>query len=367
MKRWRTSQAGFTLIEVLTSLVVFGLISAAIYSAYYAQVKQTTRQYSLAKASMDIQIIKNLIESDITMAGFGLAEGFVGHPNAAGLATNTSAIKAVNGGTNDEMTLMGTALGIESRFSQGWTVVKTDAFGLLAPVVWTDDPRDSLQDDTRYVVMDPYGRKLSDPWVGEYDSSNPTTTLPQGTLLYALYDKSAGAASVTTDAGEPGLMPHYEVKYSRGGAALASCADGTESLLRSETRTTTAVAGSPLLNCVLNMQVAFGLDQDDDEIIDLWDNGGGTAALLSRDDLNKQLQQVRVYVLSQASERDDNYQSPSPIRVVEADLGTGADVTLDLVQKQEKYRWNLLTMVVTPRNMRSPPVPRLARGHPMDD
>jgi len=344
MKRFLTSQAGFTLTEVLTSLVVFGLISAAIYSAYDAQVRQTTRQYSLAKASVDLQIVENLIERDITMAGFGLANDFGDHPNAAGLATNARAIKAENGASMapDTMTLMGTALGIESRFSQGWTVVKG-----VAPVVWTDDLRDSLQAGTRYVSMDPYLRKLSSPWVGE-DLLAPG--LPEGTLLYALYQTNS--TPVGEDAADSSLMPYYEVKYYWGGAPLNSCAGGTASLLRSETRTTAVGAGNPLLSCVLNMQVAFGLDTDENEVIDLWDNGGVSAAGLSRDALNKQLKQVRVYLLSQASERDNNYKSPSPIRVGDADLGIGADVTLDPDQEQEKYRWNLLTMVVSPRNMR---------------
>ena len=348
MKRSHTSRAGFTLIEVLVSLVIFGLISAAIYSAYYAQVKQTTRQYKFAKASMDIQIGKNLIERDITMAGFGLAENFEGHSDVGNLAAKTRAIGAVNGvaSASDQMTIMGTALGITTRYSQGWTVVKTDPItSVSAPVAWTDDPRDALQSGTYYVAMDPFGRKLSNPWVGQHSLASPATLLPQGTLLYALSGTTVSTSST----------PYYGVKYYLDLPRDVACAPGAMPLRRLELRSyTVAGTGSRIVNCALNMQVAFGLDQTDppDEVIDLWDNGGVQAAVLSRENLNKQLKQVRVYVLSQASERDDNYQSPSPIRVGEADLGTGADVTLDLVQNQEKYRWNLLTMVVTPRNMR---------------
>jgi len=364
MKRRRTTRSGFTLVEVLTSLVVFGLISAAIYSAYYAQVTQTTEQYGRAKTSMDLQIIKSLIEHDIAMAGFGLVENFDSHPNAKNLADRTRAIGAISGASvagasvaPDQMTIMGTALGIGSRFSQGWTVVKG-----TAPVVWIDDPRDSLQDGTRYVAIDPIRMSLASPWVGEYNStSNLPIGLPQGRLLYALYTNSTTSpTTVNADANDGTLMPHYEVGYDIGGGQDPLCATGALSLRRRETRrfkddlvTPEPGTVTPLLNCVLNMQVAFGLDQSDpvDDVIDLWDNGGATIAnALSRDDLNKQLKQVRVYILSQVGGRDDDYQSPSPIRVGEEDLGTGGDIALD--QNQENYKWNLLTIVVTPRNMR---------------
>ncbi len=353
MKRWQTSQAGFTLIEVLTSLVVFGLISGAIYTAFFAQVKHTTRQYSLAKSSMDIQIIKNLIERDIAMAGFGLAESFDSHQGAATLTTiraikarNTSDVVALS----DEIKLTGTALGLTSSYAQGWTVVKG-----TAPVVWTDDTRDSLRHETRYVAMNPYNKQLSEPWIGEYNSSAPNTTLPQGTLLYALYSVHSGGqvTKLAADVASTTLMPAHEVRYDLYNSTGSDpfCVSGTFSLGRSETRTIAENgARTPLLRCVLNLQVAFGLDQDNDDEIDLWDNGGVNAALLSRENLNAQLKQVRVYVLSQASERENNYQSLSPIRVGETDLSTGADITLTTAQKE--YQWNLLTLTVTPRNLR---------------
>ncbi len=347
MKTKSGGQGGFTLIEVLTALVIFGIASAAVFSSYEAQVKQTSFAFHRSKAQMDLQIAKNLIERDVVMAGFGLAGDFTGHPNDATLLANTRAIAATNGaaGASDTLTMMGTALGIGSRAAQGWTV---SANALQPAVTWQDSGRDNLKTRDRYVAMDPFRKRLvvipaSNSWEAEFDTA-AVSNLSQGTVLFGLDRNDLGVANI---------MPHHWVTYSVAvGGGPATCAAGTQNLRRDETQVAGQVNPEPVIHCVLNMQVAFGLDQNDDDLIDLWDNGGVSAAALSVDELHNQLKQVRMYVLVQGSNRDPDYVSFSPIRVGDADLGIGEDVALDTGLDQEKYRWELLAMTVTPRNIR---------------
>lgn len=130
------------------------------------------------------------------------------------------------------------------------------------------------------------------------------------------------------------------------------CAPGTSNLLRAESRTSAApTGGTPVMAC---LQVAIGLDTDEDGAIDDWDNGGAKAALYDSRQLRKNLKQVRLYALVQSGGRDADYTWPSAkIRVGEGTLGaggTGRDVTLTAAQR--KYRWRMLTMKITPRNIR---------------
>ncbi len=99
------------------------------------------------------------------------------------------------------------------------------------------------------------------------------------------------------------------------------------------------------------MQVAFGLDADENGTIDLWDNGGTAAAGYDIQSLEKRLKQVRVYLLMQNSKRDQSYTFPqASVRVGEAALGTGDNIAL--TAEQRKYKWKLLTYSETPRNLR---------------
>ncbi len=353
------TQKGFSLLETLVSIAIFSLMTAAVYSTYMAQVKHTAREYQMARSDMDIQVAKTLMDRDIMTAGFGLASDFGAMPDAEAvtLAAETRAIRVIKGAAAtdpDAIILMGTALGIESRIPQGWTV----SDGIAAPYrVWDDEPRDNLVTGDLAVAINPDTRKIASPaspWLETYNTG-VNAALPAGTSLYGL----RGVSSDPLPFGEF-AMPHYWVMYSlyTPGEPDTYCAPGTLRLGRKETWQRTAAPNGawgrndPFIPCVLNMQVALGLDTNEDQVVDIWDDGGGSAAGLSASILNEQVKQIRVYILVQASDRDANYSHPSPVLVGDNDLGVGTTITLKANLEQEKYRWELLTSVVTPRNIR---------------
>jgi hypothetical protein len=150
--------------------------------------------------------------------------------------------------------------------------------------------------------------------------------------------------------------------------------------MRVETTTTPnppAANGTPLISCVLGFRFAFGLDiVNEDGQIDSWDSTGATvesyAGPTGPQVLSKRLKQIRVYLLVQDGNRDATYtysnpdpafaMNPNQIRIGEADLVGGvtgggftvaagpAPATLTAAQRQ--YRWKMLTLAVTPRNIR---------------
>ncbi len=352
------SHRGFTLIEILVSLLVFGVLGATLYSAYVTQVQNTSREHSYARAAMEMEIIRTILERDISMAGYGLAQDFstAGTPEpdyvapARALAgTNNGSDPSVASGMpadkSDTLTLMGTALGLMSRTTQGWTASIAEN---QPPLTWSDS-REQLQDGDRHIVLEPFAKALivNGAKVPFVFSSSTATNQPKGSLFYGLY----GVASAVDDGS---TMPYYAVRYYLGGASAndpAHCAPGTVSLLRAESRKDPAPnGGDPILSCVLNMQVAFGLDSNEDDAIELWDEGGETASGLTAKDFRGQLKQVRLYLLAQTSRSAVGGSSLTPILVGDADLGTGAEVALDT--DQEQYQWKLTTIHITPRNIR---------------
>jgi prepilin-type N-terminal cleavage/methylation domain-containing protein len=356
MRKCRTG--GFTLLEILVSLLVFGILGATIYSAYVTQMQHTSREYVTAQGDMELEIAKNILERDIVMAGFGLADDFSEVTEANGgvepvYVAPARGIAAANGvavatvlndqDAADELILTGTGLGLTSRVSQAWSASVTAPDGTRALLTW-DDPRENFRNDDNYIAIDnPFTKKLDAGWPYIFDPSLTVSVWGTGTVLYG----------VSTDAAA--TFPYTAVRYYLGGSVFpAHCAAGTVSLLRASSRdTATPGNGDPFFSCVLNMQVVLGLDTDDDHNIDMWDEGGVAAAALTQKSLRKQLKQVRVYILMQNGNRDESLQGPASMLVGDAALGIGQTITFDTAQSQEKYRWKLVTISVTPRNLRS--------------
>ena len=114
--QWSNSK-GFSLIELLIVLAIFSLVMAGLYLAYSVQMKKGVKEYRLAESEMELQIAKSVIERDLAMAGFGLAVDY------GGLFTPVP-ISGTNSGLYS-LTLMGIALGRDSRASQAWSYATT--------------------------------------------------------------------------------------------------------------------------------------------------------------------------------------------------------------------------------------------------
>jgi prepilin-type N-terminal cleavage/methylation domain-containing protein len=365
------SDKGLTLIELLVTLAIFSVVIAGVYAVYITQIRHSTREYILAESEMELVVAKTIIERDIMMAGYGIADdynGLVFTPSAVliGATDNISPGATENplGGSYpttglagaDSLYMTGTALGIYSRAAQKWTCIKD-----VAPVnfeIW-GDPREDIESGDRVIYMEPNTRTIitdQATWRFEYPST-PAFQFSEGKgiLLYGLSrPPQSGKAEMP--------RPYYIVQYRLGGSPAdmpGICSKGTRSLERAEMSDGESI--EPLLSCVRDFQVSFGLDTDDDGTIDTWDpinTGNFQTGAYDLKILRRRLKQVRVYILVQAGNRDpdymysnpDNPAKPNTIRVGEIILGTGRDITL--TTDQRRYRWRVMTISVTPRNVK---------------
>ena len=373
-------RCGVTLVELIVAMGIFATAIVGLYTVYDRLLQHQSKEYRLSESEMEMGIAKSLIERDLIMAGYGIMDDYSGYSAAA-----VKTVSAADGGSNpDILTLRGTALGIGSQAAQKWTSVADVVAGTPSFSV-SDDVRENLQTGDRIIITNPSGGTDAKTktlltqgasWLFSYVSptSNPVsvpagvayTSLHPGYLLYALNVPGETDASI----------PYYTVQYSLGSMASSTnpynCAPQTGSLLRAESRTsTTPGSGDPVMSCVLDFQVAFGITDSTASFdptlavnfpINRWDSGAVSAAYSPRE-LNQRLKQIRVYILIQEGNKDMTYTyvnpdpnaaAPDRIRVGELDLvggATGRDV--QLTSAQRNYRWRVVTIVVTPRNIRA--------------
>lgn len=352
-----SASGGFTIIEILIVLTIFSVVMAGLFEAYSVQMKAGMREYKTAESEMEFQIGKMVLDRDLATAGYGIADSY----SAITGSTISSVSVVATDGNPDTLTLRGTALGREARASQAWSYVTTGTPTAEANYYAGPDSRENLRTNDRIVYMEPATKSLlalsgtavngttGKSWLFTYPPSgtNPIPVpLNQGVLVYGL--ASSGSAST----------PYYTVQYTVGGTPMSFCAPSSTpgvrigNLQRSEDGT-----ANPLFSCVLDFQVAFGLDNvNEDGLIDCWDDGGVEAAAYTAETLRKRLKQLKAYVLVQQGNVDRDFTSDDTIVVGDSTLTTcdGGFVgrTVTFTAEQKNYRWKVIALSVTPRNIR---------------
>jgi prepilin-type N-terminal cleavage/methylation domain-containing protein len=339
------NQKGMSLVELMVALVIFLLVMAGILGVYISLTGHSAREYRIAESAMEREIARNIVERDIMMAGYGLADDYGGlglHPRPV------EAFDAASGDPSDSLLLRGTAIGILSKSAQGWSYLINKNPDLFQK--WNDD-RENVYKDDRVIYMEPASREVLTSG-GSAIFRYPATPVgcDRGALVYGLNSDGAN-------------LPYYTVEFSLGGTPPSSCAKGSMNLLRAESVNSDPPAPAnrkPVINCVRDFQVAFGLDTNEDGNIDTWDPVGGVFISDAYDEkiLRKRVRQIRVYILAQSGNYDPDYTycnpeqsgEPDAIYVGDNNIHTGRDITLTPLQR--KYHWEVFSLNITPRNLR---------------
>ncbi len=338
-------QRGASFIELMVALAIFLLVMGGILGVYIALTGHSAREYRIAESVMEIEIAKNIIERDIMMAGYGLADDY-GQLDLD--PRPVQAVDAASGDPSDSLILRGTAIGILSKSAQGWSYLISKNPDLFKR--WDDD-RENVSKNDRVIYIEPASRELlTSEGTAIFRYPATPATSGRGALVYGLNSDDV-------------KLPYYTVEFTLGGTPPSVCAKGSLNLLRAESVNNDPPAPAnrkPVLNCVRDFQVAFGLDTDDDGNIDRWDpvNGSFHSEEYDGKTLRKRLKQIRVYLLAQSGNYDPDYTycnpepdgEPDAVYVGDEDLETGREVTLTPAQR--KYRWELYSLNITPRNLR---------------
>jgi type IV pilus assembly protein PilW len=89
MKKGRLLEAGFTLVEVMTAMVILGIVATAAYATFQFQHASFTVQNRVAEAQQNLRSTLEIMSRDIRMAGYGIPQAVNVPPGLLPGADNT--------------------------------------------------------------------------------------------------------------------------------------------------------------------------------------------------------------------------------------------------------------------------------------
>ncbi len=385
-------QGGFSLVELMVAVVVFVFAITAATAIFIPLVNQFKQQSKIAETNTEGIIGLEILRVDLENAGFGLpwyfpnntinySEASVGQamlfndapgnaPRAILTGNNVAGFTGVLNNT-DYLVIKSTAV-TGSDAAQRWTYIVTE--NEPTPTAWASE---ALASPNKVIVIKP---KVSDTRLRELvmDGSTFFTQFsPAFPANFSPVKPSEAYLIYGVDADTNLRMPFNRADYYVGIPAPPAvmpqrCAAGTGILQKATLTQRDGVLNTPLplLDCVADMQVAYGIDQTGDGAVTCYTNN--LAAVFAPPDarnIRNRVKEVRVYVLAHEGQADRffNFIPPGPpvppnsIRVGEGGvpictgggiLGRDFDFVANGIANWQRYRWKVYTLVVKPQNLR---------------
>lgn len=381
-------EEGFTLVELLVTMVIFVLFMIAATTVFTGMLTQFKQQTRLAETNIEGIVGLEIMRQDIEGAGYGLAwNGLITYSEAAAdpfslndaptdvpramVSKNNATFSGSNAifdGT-DYLVIRSVTVA-RNPASDKWTLLSA-----ASPYVktWetageTNPVSENLQPADRVIVISPNGT-----------TNNPRQLIVNGSAFYTAFSGVTAAVWRPTPSAveETRLvygvddknnlrMPFNRADYfirkydSSVDIAPRRCAPNTGVLEKAVVKHSDgSFTYLPLLECVADMQVIYGLDQDNDGRFD--PNGGVDSYSddltgLTAGDIREDVKQVRVYVLAHEGQKDTTFTYPASTVSLGVDVSTTLGSTFNLATaignpEYKHYRWKLYTIIVTPNNL----------------
>ena len=347
-------ESGFSLLELMIALAIVSVVLAAASTFFIGVVKQYKIQTKITESNVEGILGLELLRQDLESLGYGLpwndlpsySEASSGVLNDDGAAPRSvvsvdASTLGINNGS-DYLVIKSTRVGMDNAAGK-WTTLRAGA-------VTRDwgSAEENLASGDRVIVLSPGGstadqRVLRTP-VGGADFGNLTSYDPddafQTNIVYGI-----GSMAATRF---PFNRADYYIADSSVYPTPGRCAPITGTLVKRVVKHSDGALGDPLplLDCVADFQVIFGLDNNADHVVDSWSTNV-SVPLLSAADLRSQLVEVRIHILAQSGQRDDSYSYPQD-NVYVGSESAGRNFPLS---GYRKYRWKQYTIVVKPKNL----------------
>ena len=386
---------GFSLVELIVVMGIFLTVMLISSAAFKIIANSSSQQSKSVETQIEGIVGLEVLRADLQQAGFGLPWTFqnpitstsyvesvmgsnmpqagfwpAGDPSTnfndapagiprAILSSNTNFnIDAANNGSKYIVIKSTTAATNDT--SKKWTNVSFVA-GVKGVKTWGDPSRDFAAGDRVIVVKNnlittPPSRQLMVTPTGNYFApfSNYSTTLMTNHLdgdTYQIYGVGTGNLQMPFNRADyyimtpatnmpQGCAPHTGVLYK----VNISHSSGGQAPL----------GGIPLLDCVADMQIVYGLDTMNSGSVNFHTVTAPATADLQR----AQIKELRVYILAQDGKQDTSFKYPSQTVDVGESFDGGATITgkrFDLLALigtgWQNYRWKVYTIVVRPLNL----------------
>ena len=354
---------GMTLIELLVTMAILIIVLAAVLASYLTVLKSHVQQSAIAQSNIEKAISLEILRKDIEMAGFGLPWNVNGTsyneadsnstaiPNPSSFNDAPSdpprgIVFSDNGNTNannsDVLVIKSSIANIDNEVAKKW------GYAYYTSSQWSIKSLSSEEFDqgNYYIALTIDDRKLTP------DSTSNSTNWYFNTLSPDLGNDTGKVFLVfgINDSGP--RMPFNRIDYylKRPSSNLPDrCNPDIYELYRAEINQGDGKRNEqPILDCVADFQVAFGLDTNNDGKINNWTNSLPSSA----QDIRNQVKQVAVYIIYQEGQKDDHpVFSQNSINISAPDGSPIKSVNLTNLSNYQFYRWKLLQMRVNPLNL----------------
>lgn len=300
---------GLTLIELLVSLTIFGIILAAILSIYFYQQKRATYVQETSIMQTDAQVAFELIKRDLLHAGLGLPP-------------DRWPLSGVNGGLNapDEITLYGVAFFQELDRARWHPIVSLSTNGILICKNWSDTTKNIRVNDT-VVILSQFKRLL-------YDSLVVVNVGVSGDRRIL----TVNDPNVKVNAG--GFV--FRVNPNIYITGIRYWLDAANNILMRNNQI--------FLENVEDFQVAYGYDWNGDSIVEENEFRNDLTGL-TVDSLYKRPFMIRVTLLARTAKGVGGFRYPYNQLVIE-------DRIINIPPERRNYQRIVLRGIVSPRNLR---------------
>lgn len=370
------SEAGFTMVELMVTMVVFVLAISAASQIFTKLLTQFKQQSKIAETNIEGIVGIDLLRQDIKHAGLGLPWNVTGVAGWGAVPGYTEAADpdytAYNDAPNEPGAFRsGDGAGLDVAGSDYFVIKSAHAATNTAAgknTCLTSDGNvrtwslytDDLENSDRVIVISP----------GSTDLDSRSLVVSGGSFNTAKINVSSFAPADNTDvrlvygisnanATNALLAPFNRSDYYISAANAPHCANGTGVLVKATLdQATGAFTVMPILDCVADMQVIYGMDNDEDGDFESGVGGDAyttTLAGLTSQQIRTRVKEVQVYILSHEGQKDTNFTFSGGSTIIvgrSAVLGRVFDFENPSIADYTNYRWKVYTISVTTDNLR---------------
>jgi prepilin-type N-terminal cleavage/methylation domain-containing protein len=374
-------EEGFTLVELMITMVIFVLFMSAASTVFTGLLTQFKQQSKQAETNIEGMVGLEILRQDIEGAGYGLAwNGLIAYNevtanpfslNDAPSDVPRAVISKNNATSGTDYLVIRSVTVARNAASDKWTTLSS-----VSPYVrtWTtageaNPVSENLQPTDKVIVISPAGA-AGNPRQLIVNGSAFSTTFSGATALPWRPTPSAVEETRVAYGVDPGSsnlrMPFNRADYFistvdelGNNIVPGRCAPNTGVLVKATVNHSNGnFTVLPLLDCVADMQVIYGLDTnvdgDFDPSHDLADIYSEDLTGLTAQIIHEQVKQVRVYILAHEGQKDTTFTYPASTVDVDGDVGLGRTFNLATAigaPEYQQYRWKLYKIVVTPNNL----------------
>jgi hypothetical protein len=346
-------------VELMIAMAIVMVVLYAAINFFIVSVRQYKVQTKITETNVEGVLGLELFRQDLESLGFGLPWNNLG--NYTEKTGNGSALNDGNGIAPRAVLSIDSGGGFTVNNSD-YLVIKsarvgmTDAAGKWTTLTQPGDKRtwSSAEDNlgpTDYVIVLAVGS--SDANRRSLVTSGTFYTQFNNTMDFVPVEPYSANIVYGIDNVIPARPFNRAEYYIDNTAVPQRCAPNTGVLVKAvvaHNASGTAPTLLPLLDCVADMQVLYGLDTDlNPATLPVWSDSLATfpAGPTAAADIRAQLAEVRVHILAQEGQRDDSYRTPTDnIYVGSQSAGRDFDVS-----GYRNYRWRLYSIVVKPKNL----------------